>query len=80
MNAIIAALLSVPPSCPDAFGLLAELMTDQEKLTVDVLILESAEIQAAENDLLGLAQRSKMAVERCLKLKPVPSPVAPVGF
>ncbi|GIK42420.1 MAG: hypothetical protein BroJett011_62530 [Chloroflexota bacterium] len=77
---IIAALLSVPPARPEAFGLLAELLSDPEKLTPEILLFKGAEIWAAENDLWELASRSHLAVQRVLQLKPAPAPFVPAGF
>lgn len=77
---VIAALMTVSPTRPEAFGLLAELMAAEEELTPEMLVLESAEIEAAETVLIELSNRSRLAIERCLKLRPVPAPVPPVGF
>jgi hypothetical protein len=77
---VIAALLSVPPAQVEAFGLLAELLAEPEKMTAETLLFMGPEIQAAEADLDRLARQSQLAVERALKLRPAPAPFLPAGF
>lgn len=79
MTPAVAALLACPARPVPGAALLARLHEAGEP-TIDEMLELQPEIERALDESRGLAHRSTKAIERCLKLKPVPQPKAPTGF
>lgn len=76
---VLAALLACPQRPVPGAALLAHLY-ELDEPDIDRLAELQPEIERALDASRGLAHRSTKAIERCLKLKPVPQPKAPTGF
>lgn len=75
----IAALLAIPPRPLPGCDLLARLYANGPA-TVEELLEVGPEIEDQIGEAEATARRSREAVERCSRLKPVPAPKAPLGF
>ncbi len=78
MNPVIAALLGAQPAGTEALQLLAELLATPP--SPSDWLARADEVERAYNDMEHLTSKSRSVVERCLKLKPHPSPKSPPGF
>lgn len=79
MHPAIVALLTIPEKPLPGCDLLARLYEDGPA-SVDELLAVNWEIQDQIGEAEALARRSSEATQRCLELKPVPAPKAPLGF
>lgn len=75
----IAALLSIPPKPLPGCDLLARLYAEAPA-NVDDLLAVGPEIEEEIQKANKLAYKSQEATRRCLELKPVSAPQAPLGF
>jgi hypothetical protein len=75
----IAVLLSIQPKPLAAANLLHRLYANAPA-SIDDLLAAQEEIEAAINEADVLAYRSEKAVDRCLRLQPIPASKPPTGF
>lgn len=79
MNPAIAALLAIPEKPIPGAALLAGLY-EEAPVGVEELLEMQYDIQDQLGEARALAKRSQEVVQRCLRLKPVPTPQVPPGF
>ena len=79
MHPAIAALLAIAPKPVPGAELLASLY-EETPATVDDLLAMQYEIQDQLGEARAVAERSRKAAQRCLRLKPVSTPQPPPGF
>jgi hypothetical protein len=78
VNPVIAALLAAQPANTQALQLLDELLTTPP--SPSDWLARADEVERAYNAMEHLAAKSRGVTERCLGLKPHPSPKSPPGF
>lgn len=79
MSPAIAALLAIAPRPIPGAALLAGLYAEAPA-GVEELLEMQYDIQDQLGEARALASRSESAIRRCLELKPVSAPKAPLGF
>lgn len=77
---IIDLLAGIPPARVQAIDLLQQFYGGDQPATITEIIERGANIEAAIKEAVDLSDRSQQAVRRCLNLKPVSTPKAPIGF